>query len=224
MDKNNHTGGRRMSKRYWIPILMGTGTAAIGFLITYADLTLYLGVNARTGVPLGYDGREIFIALSSALGGPLAAVIAILQFPFIGYYMSIPPLGVAMVMLDRLAASMAVVFLYRYMYFHIKRLPVMLLFWAVTIWAYYAVSYNIELIVGCILSGSNIIKAYQHYGFWAVISLFYALEPPFTYVFTILILLSVPPRFRKPLWIQQTEQVTQKKQDKRTDLAEQFTH
>ena len=150
-----------MSKRYWIPILMGAGAAVIGFLITYADLTLYLGVNAKTGVPL----------------------------------------GVAMVMLDRLAASLVVVFLYRNMCVHIKRLPLMMLFWAVTIWAYYVISYNIELISGCILTGKSIIEAYQNYGFWAVMGLFFSLEPPFTYVFSVLILLSIPPRFCKPLWV-----------------------
>ena len=203
---------------------MGTVTAVIGFLITYADLTLYLGMNPRTGVPLGYDGREIFIALSSALGGPLAAVIAILQFPFIGFYMSIPALGVAIVMVERLAASLAVVFLYRYMYLHIKRVPLMMLFWAATIWAYYSLSYNIALVSGCILSGTSILEAYRQYGVLAVMSLFYSPEPPFTYVFTLLTLLAIPPRFRKPLWIQAREQATQKKQDERTDLTEQFTH
>jgi hypothetical protein len=200
-----------MNKRFWIPVLMGAITAAIGFLITYADLTLYLGVNAITGVPLGYDGREIFIIICSALGGPLAAVIAILQFPFIGLYMSIPATGVAMVMLDRLAASMAVVFLYRYMYLHIKRIPFMMLFWAAAIWAYYSISYNIALISGSILSGTSIIENYQHYGVLAVISLFFSLEPPFTYVFTILILLAIPPHYRIPLWMQMKETITRQR-------------
>jgi|GEM_PF-4211938 len=213
-----------MIKRYRIPVLIGMVTAAIGFLITYADLTIYMGVNAATGVPLGYDGREIFTALCAALGGPLAAVIAILQFPFIGLYLSLPAIGVALVMLDRLAASLAVVFLYRFMYLHIKRLPFILLFWAATIWAYYAISYNIEVISSCILSSRNLIETYKNYGIWEVISLFSALEPPFTYVFTILILLAIPPRFRKPLWIQAKEQTAQEKPDDRTNLAERFAH
>lgn len=194
-----------MAKRYWIPIVIGTLTAAIGFLITYADLTIYIGVSSATGIPLGYDGREIFIALCSALGGPLAVVIAILQFPLIGLYMSLPPTGVAMVMLDRLAAGLAVVFLYRFMYFHVKRLPFILLFWAATIWVYYSLAYNLALVYGCILSGRSIIETYQSYGFGVVTNLFSSLEPPFTYVFSILILLAIPPRFRKPLWMRPKE-------------------
>lgn len=208
-----------MSKRYWIPILLGAGTAAIGFLITYADLTLYLGVNANTGVPLGYDAREIFITICSALGGPLAAVIAILQFPLIGLYMSIPAIGVSMVMLDRLAASLAVVFLYRYMYMHIKRLPLMTLFWAGTVWVYYSISYNTALISTCVLSGTSIIETYRSYGVLTVISLFFSLEPPFTYVFSLLILLAIPPRFRKPLWIQPEEIVTEKRSLVKEDMV-----
>ncbi len=198
---------------------MGAVTAVIGFMITYGNLTIYLGVSAATGMPLGYDGREIFIALCSALGGPLAAVIAILQFPLIGLYMSLPATGVAMIMLDRLAASLAVVFLYRFMYLHIKKLPFILLFWAATIWAYYAISYNIELVSACILSGRSIIETYQRYGFWGVISLFSALEPPFTYVFTILILLAIPPRFRKPLWIQPKEPMNEQKYVLKEDMV-----
>lgn len=219
MNKNKTDEKKNMVKSYWIPILMGVVTAAIGFLITYANLTLYLGVNAKTGVPLGYDGREIFIALCSALGGPLAAVIAILQFPFIGLYMSITAIGIAMVMLDRLAASLVVVFLYRYMYVHIKRLPVMMLFWAATIWAYYAISYNIELISGSILAGRSILDAYRSYGFWAVMGLFFSLEPPFTYMFSLLILLAIPSRFRKPLWIRLNEPLTGKKYFLKKDMA-----
>ena len=64
-----------MVKRYWIPILMGAVAAAIGFLITYADLTIYIGTSRLTGMPVGYDGREIFMTLSAALGGPIAVLL-----------------------------------------------------------------------------------------------------------------------------------------------------
>ena len=97
-----------MPQRYWKPVALGAFTAAIGFLITYGDLTIYVGTNPSTGVPLGYDAREIFIVICAALGGPLALIISLLQFLFIGLYLSLPAAGVAGVMLERLAAGLAV--------------------------------------------------------------------------------------------------------------------
>jgi hypothetical protein len=219
MNKNNSDEKKNMIKRYWIPILMGAVTAVIGFLITYADLTIYVGTSAHTGLPLGYDGREIFMTLCAALGGPLAAVIAVLQFPFIGIHLSLPATGVAVIMLDRLTASLTVVFLYRYMYAHIKRLPLFLLFWAVTIWEYYSISFNIEVILGCILSDTSILATYQDMGLWALTGPFLQLEPPLTYLFTVLTLLSIPPRFRRPMWIQPNESVVEKKHFMKEEMA-----
>lgn len=207
-----------MIKRYRMPVILGAVTAIIGFLITYANLTIYIGIDARTGMPLGYDGREIFITICAALGGPLAAVIAILQFPFIGLHLSLPATGVAVIMLDRLAASLAISFLYKFMYFRIKRLPLFLLLWAAAIWAYYTISLNIEVISGCILSGRSILESYQGSGFTALTYPFRHLEPPLTYFFSCLTLLAIPPRFRKPLWGQPKEPASETKYSMKEEM------
>jgi hypothetical protein len=184
---------------------MGTLTAAVGFLITYGDLTIYMGTSPSTGMPLGYDGREIFIAICAALGGPLALVIALLQFPFIGLYLSLPASGVAWIMLDRLAAGLAVVFIYRFMHLHARRPPFTLLLWALAIWVYYFLTLNVSFLTGLIVSGRSILEAYRHYGFDVLLWVFRNVEVPFTYVFSVLILLAIPPRFRKPFWIRPRE-------------------
>jgi hypothetical protein len=219
MNKNNSDEKKSMIKRYRILMFIGTVTAMIGFLITYADLTIYVGTSAHTGLPLGYDGREIFMTLCAALGGPLAAVVAILQFPFIGLYLSLPASGVVVIMLDRLTASLAVVFLYKFVHERVKKIPLFLLLWAVAIWAYYSISFNIEVILGCILSGTSIVGAYQDMGLWALTSPFLQLEPPLTYLFTVLTLLSIPPRFRRPIWIQPNESAVEKKHFMKEEMA-----
>jgi hypothetical protein len=193
-------------------MIMGTVTAIIGFLITYANLTIYVGVSARTGLPLGYDGREIFMTICAALGGPLAAMIAVLQFPFIGFYLSLPATGIAVIMLDRFAASLVVVFLYRFMYVRIKKIPLFLLFWAAAIWAYYVISLNIEIILGCILSGTSILATYHGKVFAVLIRPFTHLEPSLTYFFTSLAFLAIPAHFRKPLWEQPQKPIAGKKE------------
>ena len=200
-----------MIKKYRMPIIMGTITAIIGFLITYANLTIYVGTSTKTGLPLGYDGREIFMTICAALGGPLAAVIAILQFPFIGLHLSLPASGIAVIMLDRLAASLAIVILYKFIYLRIKKLPLFLLFWAAAIWAYYEISLNIGIISGCILSGTSVLAAYHGRVFNVLINPFIILEPPLTYLFTTLTFLAIPPHFRKPLWGQPKEHVSKEK-------------
>src|SRR5574340_38295 len=194
-----------MVQRFWKPVALGAFTAAIGFLITYGNLTIYMATNPSTGMPLGYDGREIFLAICAALGGPLALVIALLQFPFIGLYLSLPASGVALVMLERLAAGLAVVFIYRFMHLHPRRLPYTLLLWAVAIWLYYLLTLNVSLVAGRIMTGRSVLEAYRVYGFNAVVMAFHNVEAPFTYVFSVLILLAIPPRFRKPFWIRPRE-------------------
>lgn len=201
-----------MIKRYRMPLIIGTVTAIVGFLITYANLTIYLGVSAKTGLPLGYDGREIFMTICAALGGPLAATIAVLQFPFIGLHLSLPATGIAVIMLDRFTASLVVAFLYRFMYLRIKKLPLFLLFWAAVIWAYYVISLNIEIISGCILSGTSILTTYHGKMFAVLINPFTNLEPALTYFFTSLTFLAIPSHFRKPLWGQPQKPISEKKE------------
>jgi hypothetical protein len=203
--QNKYVEQKQMSKRHWMPILMGAGTAAIGFLITYADLTIYIGRSRLTGMPVGYDGREIFMTISAALGGPIAVLVSILQFPFIGTYMSLPATGVAIVMADRLTANITVAFLYKFIHKRIRKLHLFLLLWAVAIWAYYVIMINIEIVLGCLVSNTNIIAAYQRIGLWAATNPFLNLEPPLTYLFSVLILLAIPARLRRPLWIQPKE-------------------
>lgn len=200
-----------MIRRSRMPMIMGIVTAIIGFLITYANLTIYLGVSAQTGLPLGYDGREIFMTICAALGGPLAAMFAVLQFPFIGLHLSLPATGIIVIMLDRFAASLAVVFLYKFIYLRIKKIPLFLLFWAAALWAYYEISLNIEFISGCILAGTSVLAAYHGKVFDVLINPFINLEPPLTYLFTTLTFLAIPPHFRKPLWEQMQKPILEKK-------------
>jgi hypothetical protein len=183
-------------------MIMGTVTTIIGFLITYANLTIYFGVSAQTGLPLGYDGREIFMTICAALGGPLAVIFSLLQFPFIGLYLSLPAGGVAIMMADRLIAALTLVFLYKFFHERVRKLPLFLLLWAVAIWSYYFIVVNIRIILGCLLSDTSIILTYKSIGFWATINSFFVLEAPLTYLFTVLILLSIPLRFRSPVWVQ----------------------
>jgi hypothetical protein len=219
MDSYDHEEQKRMIKRYLLPVLMGVVTAIIGFLITYADLTIYVGTSRLTGMPLGYDGREIFMTISAALGGPIAVVVSILQFPFIGAYMSLPATGVAIIMTDRLTANLTVVFLYRFIHERIRKLPWFLILWAIAIWAYYVTMLNIDLILGCLLTHTDIITTYQSIGFWAVVNPFANPEPPLTYLFTVLILLAIPHRFRKPLWVPSNDPAVEEKYELKADMT-----
>ena len=219
MDSYDREVQKRMIKRYLIPVFMGAVTAFIGFMITYADLTVYVCTSRLTGMPLGYDGREIFMTISAALGGPIAVLVSILQFPFIGAFMSLPATGVVIIMTDRLTANLTVAFLYLFIHKRLRKFPLFLIIWAIAIWAYYVITLNIELVLGCLLSHTSIITAYQSIGLKAVVSPFLNLEPPLTYLFTVLILLAIPPRFQKPLWVTSYEPAIEEKYLLKEDTA-----
>ena len=183
-----------MKKTKWIPIFGGLIFGALSYLTTAANLTIQVSKD------LILAPWEIFNAISSALFGPVGAVITELGLDISGYVYIIRGVYPAPQDLNfmignyiaHIVAMMILAYSYRLIYQRMK-IPFLLLGWILTLGLYYLVGVALSVFLHNIavpgLSAS-----------YTVYLSSVRLEFILVTLITSLILLALPERYRKPQW------------------------
>lgn len=190
-----------MKKTVWRPIILGIFFGLLAGLTTAAGLSfLTPGVSDNA---IGFYAT--LLLLSASLGGPLAGVIAPMLFVAISALFGPPEMkemltipGIFWPNLIALGTTMALVgFAYRLLFERLT-LAIRLLAWAGVVLAYYVIIIPFSITPQYYLLGEStseilpaIVDAYRTYFPQAI----------FDIVFTSLVLVALPTRYRRPLWI-----------------------
>lgn len=186
----------KIKKTIWLPILIGTLSAALILLISEAEFVIPLGNNYSIGI------GEIFNTLSAALGGPIAIMITLLVTS-IGHFLLNPelyasPQFVFVVIADAMAHMCAMIVLstsyYLVLYPRARKTGLFVAGWWLTMGVYY---YLILMPLQVALLN------FADPGFGATYPSFARIFlPEFlgTGTVTTLLWLALPIRFRRPQW------------------------
>jgi PAS domain S-box-containing protein len=162
------------------------------------------------------DPREIFVLISAALTGPIGAVITGV---LASVYDPTPSFRIY-VICQHIFGAVLVSLIYKRYIFEKFIMPLSLIFWVLLVLAYYYVFY----IPGYLIVYSffpdiyNIISANNTNPFSALINLYsgWTFEIVFTTLITVLFIIALPQRFRKPFWGKHVEPAIGEKQRKIT--------
>lgn len=202
-----------MKKTIWQPLVLGIVMGLLAGIATVTGLSfLTPGI---TDNAIGFF-VTLFL-LAAALGGPLAGVIAPALWVTISAWLG-PPEMVAVISepntfwsnLIVLGTTTALVgFAYRLIFEGIK-MPARLLAWAGIVVTYYFIALPAAIIPQYLLSGDPASEILP-----AVLSSYadYIPQVIFDIVFTSLVFIALPARYRRPLWVAQ-QPVEQTREDK----------
>ncbi len=186
-----------MKKTIWIPILGGLIFGALSYVTTVTNLTVHITADLILGP------WEIFNALSAALFGPIGLMITELGLDISGYVYLIrgvyPAPQDIYFMIGNYIAHIVALFIvavgYKFIYSRMK-MPRLLAGWVLIMGMYY--------LVGVILSVNLHNLAVP--GLGASLAGYFSnvrLEFVLVTITTSLVLLALPERYRRPLWIKQ---------------------
>ncbi len=186
-----------MKKTIWIPILGGLIFGALSYLISVADITVQISDDLILGP------WEIINTLSAALFGPIGLLITQLGMDIGGYVYLIKgvypaPQDLYFMIGDFIAHSvsmMLVAFCYRFIYPRMK-MPRLLAGWVLIMGIYYLVEVPLAASLFNIAVpglGASIMDYFSNV----------RLEFVLVTVTTSLVLLALPERYRRPLWVEQ---------------------
>lgn len=198
----------QIKKTFWQPVVFGVifGTLA-GITMTTGLSFLVPGINSTA---IGLYG--ILSLIAAALGGPLSGaiapifwigIVALFGSPEMKEIITIPPVFWSN-LFSQAVTLILVGFAYRLIFERMK-MPALLLPWAIIVIAYYALSNPISIIPQYyLLEGpaseiaSAILEAYTTY----------VPQIIFDIVFTSLVFIALPERYRRPLWYQPKQTIS----------------
>ena len=187
----------KIKKTITIPIFGGLIFGAISYLTTVADLTIQITDDIFLGP------WEIFNILSAGLFGPIGLLITELGLDISGYVYLIrgvfpEPQGIYYMMSNYIAhyiALLPVVFGYRFIYQRI-RMPRLLAGWALIVSIFYLLGIVFSVILHNIaVPGLGV--SYNDYLNNSVL-----VEYVLVTIITLLIVLALPERYRRPQWFE----------------------
>jgi hypothetical protein len=193
-----------MRKTIWIPLVLGGVLGLLDFVSLAVDFLIPLGPFGATGP------QEILVIMSAALGGPIGLVIA-LVFQDLGIYLyflnsqflpeQMSSLGVLTSLADFAAHFLALLVLaygYKLLHQRAKKIYTYLSGWILLIVIYY-----------------TFLVFFQSYLIGLVIKVHHPLSVAFqnnfpelivVVIISTLILIALPEKYRRPLWIEQQPQ------------------
>ena len=185
-----------MKKTISIPIIGGLIFGALSYLTTAADLTIQVSED------LILAPWEIFNAISSALFGPVGALLTELGLDSSGYVYLIRGVYPAPQDLNfmignyiaHIVAMMSLAFSYRFIYQRMK-MPLLLVGWILILGVYYLVGITLSVFLHN-LAVPGLAASFA--GYFSSVRLEFILVT----VITSLILLALPERYRRPQWVE----------------------
>jgi hypothetical protein len=183
-----------LKKTIWIPIVGGLIFGALSYLTTVANLTIQISEDLILGP------WEILNTLSAALFGPIGLLITELGLDISGYFYLIrgvypAPQDIYFMVgnyFAHVAAMLLIAFGYRLIYQRMK-MPRLLAGWVLIMSIYYLVGVILSVILHNI-AVPGLGATFR--GYFSSVRLEFILVT----VVTLLILLALPERYRKPQW------------------------
>lgn len=167
----------------------------IGFLVIISGIYFII-----PGTSILTDPREIFVTIGSALTGPIGGIIVGVASSF---YDPVPGMQLYVV-LQHLIGGLLIGIIYKKLVYEKAAMPLFIIRWIILVFCYYYVFYII-VFSGAYLVDKEFFKILIHgnYSFSdSLIYLYKSFFPEFlfTSIFTSLIFIALPQRYRKPLW------------------------
>lgn len=176
-------------------LLVAFAFGLIGFLVIISGIYLII-----PGTSILTDPREIFVTIGSALTGPVGGIIVGVTSSL---YDPLPGMQLY-VIIQHLVGGLLLGLFYKKLVYEKSSMPFFVIRWIILVFSYYYIFYA-SVFTGTYFIDRELFRILVHgdYSFFdSLIYIYKSIFPEFlfTSVFTSLIFIALPNRYRKPLW------------------------
>ena len=188
-----------MKKTVWIALALGGTLGILDFISWASDFLIPLGPYGATGP------QEVFITMSAALGGPLGLSITCLLHELGNYAFGLkslfspeqmPLMGILYATADfaaHIVAAMTVAYGYKFLHQRAKKIYVYIGGWMFIMVVYYILLVSLQFIlIGFVIDLPPLLELFSNF----------LPESLVVVIITSLILLALPVRYLRPLWLE----------------------